>query len=160
MRVHWIHEHRLTLMKIGWIRGPQLEMNLLKSGFVVHISNQIRIHDLWLNTNPRIRETNLRMHDSLIRFPLPQLFSKDAGIVYESFRIETNQVIWKFWSYKTNPRYQSFEHRGTKQIHEKNLLNTVDKTNQRKESFELHTDSQIRISRFCMNFSCHSMSMY
>ena len=38
---------------------------------------------------------------------------KDAGIVYESFRIET---IWDFWPYNLNPWYKSFEKRSTNQI--------------------------------------------
>ncbi len=54
-----------------------------------------------------------------------QLEFKDAGFVHESFRNETNRVIGNFWSYKTNPRNESFEHRSTKRIHETNLLSTL-----------------------------------
>jgi hypothetical protein len=53
------------------------------------------------------------------------IFSKDAGFVYESFRNETNRVIWKKNFHETNPRNESFEHRSTKRIHETNLLNTI-----------------------------------
>ena len=38
---------------------------------------------------------------------------------------ETNRIFWDFWSYETNPRNESFEHRCTKRIHETNLLNTI-----------------------------------
>ncbi len=48
--------------------------------------------------------------------------TKDARIIYESFRKETNRVIWNFWSYKTNPQNKSLENRPTKQIHDTNLL--------------------------------------
>jgi hypothetical protein len=34
-------------------------------------------------------------------------FYKDAGFVYESFRNETNLVIWEFYFSKTNPQYES-----------------------------------------------------
>jgi hypothetical protein len=34
---------------------------------------------------------------------------KDAGIVHESFRNKTNQVIWNFWIYELNPQYKSLE---------------------------------------------------
>ena len=30
--------------------------------------------------------------------------TKDAGFVYESLQIETNQIFWDFWSYESNPR--------------------------------------------------------
>ncbi len=43
---------------------------------------------------------------------------------YESFRNETNRVIWDFWRHETNPRNESFERRRTKRIHETNLLKT------------------------------------
>ncbi len=46
------------------------------------------------------------------------------GFVYESFRNETNWVIWNFWSYETNPRNESLENRPTKRIHDTNLWKT------------------------------------
>ena len=53
------------------------------------------------------------------------VYLKDAGFVYESFRIKTNRVIWDFWPYELNPRYKSFEKRYTNQIHDTNLMNTI-----------------------------------
>jgi hypothetical protein len=50
---------------------------------------------------------------------------KDAGFVYESFRNETNRVIWKKNFHETNPRNESFKNESMKRIHETNLLNTV-----------------------------------
>jgi hypothetical protein len=47
--------------------------------------------------------------------------TKDAGIIYESFRIKMNRVIWDFWPYKSNPRYKSFEKRSVNQIRDMNL---------------------------------------
>jgi hypothetical protein len=79
---------------------------------------------------------------------------KDAGIVYKSFRIETNRVIWSFWSYESNPQNKSFEHCWTKRIHETNLLNIVDETIPQNHSFKHHTDSRIWIPRICMDSSC------
>jgi len=35
------------------------------------------------------------------------IFSKDAGFVYETFRNETNRVIWEFFFSEMNPRYES-----------------------------------------------------
>ena len=70
----------------------------------------------------------------LLAFFMLTYLSKDAGFVYESFRNETNRVIWNFFFTKrihetnlskTNPRNESFEHRSTKRIHETNLLNTI-----------------------------------
>ncbi len=49
------------------------------------------------------------------------IFTKDAGIVYESFRNKMNRVIWNFWSYKTNPRNESLENRPTIRIFWKKL---------------------------------------
>ncbi len=42
----------------------------------------------------------------------------------------------------------------TKRIHETNLLNTIDETNPRNESFEHHIDSRIRIPRIRTDSSC------
>ncbi len=47
-------------------------------------------------------------------------FYKDAGIVHESFRNKTNRVIWNYWPYELNPRYESFEKSSTKQIRNTN----------------------------------------
>ncbi len=47
------------------------------------------------------------------------------GIVYESFRINMNQIFWDFWPYKLNPQYKSFKNRSTNRIHVSNLLNIV-----------------------------------
>ena len=50
---------------------------------------------------------------------MPQNFlviTKDAGFVHESFRNETNRIFWDFWSYETNPRNESFEHRKDSRI--------------------------------------------
>jgi hypothetical protein len=63
------------------------------------------------------------------------LGSKDAGFVYESFRNETNRVIWKFFFHKTNPQNESFKNESTKRIHETNLLNTVVRNESTKRIF-------------------------
>jgi hypothetical protein len=47
---------------------------------------------------------------------------KDAGIVHESFRNETNRVIWEFFFHETNPRNESLENRPTKRIHDMKLV--------------------------------------
>ena len=47
--------------------------------------------------------------------------TKNAGIIYESFRIKMNRVIWYFWPYKSNPRYNFFEKRSVNQIRDMNL---------------------------------------
>ncbi len=50
------------------------------------------------------------------------LIIKDAGIVYESFRIETNWVLWYFWLHELNPQYKSFEKRSMIWIPDTNLM--------------------------------------
>jgi hypothetical protein len=52
------------------------------------------------------------------------ILTKDAGFVHESFRNEMNQIFWDFWPYESNPRYESFKNRSTKQIHDTNLTKT------------------------------------
>jgi hypothetical protein len=49
-------------MKIGWIRGPQLEMNLLKSGFVVHISWSLTQYE---SKDSRDESTDARFPDTI-----------------------------------------------------------------------------------------------
>ncbi len=46
---------------------------------------------------------------------------QDAGLVYESLRIETNWVIWDFGLHETNPQNESFKNESTKRIHDTNL---------------------------------------
>ncbi len=56
------------------------------------------------------------------------VFTKLAGFVNESFRIDTNntnRVIFEFYFHKPNPRNESFEHCRTNRIHETNHLNNV-----------------------------------
>ena len=60
---------------------------------------------------------------------------KDAGFVYESFRNEMKRTFLTFFSYKTNPRNESFENCVTKRIHETNLLNTVVRNESTKRIF-------------------------
>jgi hypothetical protein len=62
-------------------------------------------------------------------------FNKDAGIVYKSFRIETNRVILEFFFCKTNPRVESFENRVTNQIRKMNLLKTAPRIEYAKRIF-------------------------
>jgi hypothetical protein len=93
--------------------------------------------------------------------------AKDAGFVYESFQNKTNQVIW---SYKTNPRNESFENCVTKRIHKTNLLNTrgrnestkrifwtpEDETNPQNESFENQKICESKtkgFGRICLSYS-------
>ncbi len=47
-------------------------------------------------------------------------YCKDAGVVYESLRIETNRVIWDFCFHEMNPLNESFKNRPTNRIHDTN----------------------------------------
>ena len=51
-----------------------------------------------------------------IKITLKMDLTKDAGFVYESLRIETNQVIWDFCLHETNPQNESFKNESTKRI--------------------------------------------
>jgi hypothetical protein len=62
--------------------------------------------------------------------------TKDAGFVHESFRNETNGVIWNFFFHKTNPQNKSFKNESMKRIHKTNLSKKVYETDPRNESFE------------------------
>ncbi len=75
------------------------------------------------------------------------IISKDAGFVHESFRNETNRVIWDFWPYETNPQKESFENCVTKRIHETKFLNAVGRNESTKWTFWKPVDSQIQIQR-------------
>ncbi len=41
VRISWIHKNRSKLLKVGWICDPRLRLNLFRSGFVIHDTNQI-----------------------------------------------------------------------------------------------------------------------
>jgi hypothetical protein len=51
MRICWIRENRLILLKVGWIRDIQFKTNLFKSGFVIHDTNRtwIRFVKAWID---------------------------------------------------------------------------------------------------------------
>ena len=72
---------------------------------------------------------------SSTRLPLQWGRNKDAGFVYESLQIDTKQTFLTCFSYKTNPRNESFENCVTKRIHETNLLNTVVQNESTKRIF-------------------------
>ncbi len=62
-------------------------------------------------------------------------FLKDAGFVQESFWIDMKWTFLTFFSYKTNPQNESFEHCRTKRIHKMNLLNTIGQNKSTKQIF-------------------------
>ena len=61
-------------------------------------------------------KTSVIMADDLYYWEYCKI-PKDAGFVYESFRIDTKQTFLTFFSYETNPRNESFENCVTKRIH-------------------------------------------
>jgi hypothetical protein len=85
--------------------------------------------------------------------------TKDAGFVHESFRNETNGVIWNFFFHKTNPQNKSFKNESMKRIHKTNLSKKVFETDPRNESFEISMDLQIRSLGFGRIRAC-SMYVY
>jgi hypothetical protein len=49
---------------------------------------------------------------------IKRLIFKDAGVVYESLRNETNRVIWEKFFYETNPRNGYFKKISTNPNHD------------------------------------------
>ncbi len=86
------HENRLNLLKIGWIRGPQLKTNLFKSGFV----RQIHWYDSSnLSIRPWPTKSGIkRVWRIILDFPIVYLRigQKVIWLVYHKISKEYNKL--------------------------------------------------------------------